>query len=85
MDTLVALLIAAIVGAFFVRGYLKTLKEQEEKSRASAAKGALFSEGKWSQMYRPRALRRCLSRRRDHDGDGQPEHGRRYAPPDAGV
>jgi thioredoxin reductase/Pyruvate/2-oxoacid:ferredoxin oxidoreductase delta subunit len=49
MDTLVALLIAVIVGVFFVRGYLKTLKKQEEKARESAAKGALFSEGPKSQ------------------------------------
>lgn len=49
MDTLVALVIAAIVGMFFLRGYLKTLKKQEEQARASAAKGALFSEGPKSQ------------------------------------
>jgi thioredoxin reductase (NADPH) len=49
MDTLVALAIAAIVGIIFVRGYLKGLKKQEEKARASAAKGALFSEGPKSQ------------------------------------
>src|SRR5450755_2103991 len=49
MDTLVALAIAAIVGIFFVRGYLKKLKKQEEQARASAAKGALFSEGPKSQ------------------------------------
>src|ERR1017187_9248365 len=49
MDTLVALVIAAIVGIFFVRGYLKNLKKQEEQARVSAAKGALFSEGPKSQ------------------------------------
>jgi thioredoxin reductase (NADPH) len=49
MDTLVALAIAAIVGIFFLRGYLKNLKKQEEKARASAARGALFSEGPKSQ------------------------------------
>src|SRR5450755_2572359 len=49
MDTLVALVIAAIVGMFFVRGYLKSLKKQEEQARASAAKGAVFSEGPKSQ------------------------------------
>jgi thioredoxin reductase (NADPH) len=49
MDTLVALAIAAIVGIIFVRGYLKSLKKQEEKARESAAKGALFSEGPKSQ------------------------------------
>ncbi len=49
MDTLAALAIAAVVGMFFVRGYLKSLKKQEERARASAAKGALFSEGPKSQ------------------------------------
>src|SRR5271165_5591829 len=49
MDTLVALVIAAVVGMFFVRGYLTSLKKQEEQARASAAKGALFSEGPKSQ------------------------------------
>lgn len=49
MDTLVALGIAAIVGSFFLRGYLKSLKKQEAQARASAAKGALFSEGPKSQ------------------------------------
>ena len=49
MDTIVALVIAAIVGIFFLRGYLKNLKKQEEQARASAAKGALFSEGPRSQ------------------------------------
>jgi putative YpdA family bacillithiol system oxidoreductase len=49
MDTLVALAIAAIVGIFFVRGYLKSLKKQEEQARASAAKGTLFSDGPKSQ------------------------------------
>jgi putative YpdA family bacillithiol system oxidoreductase len=49
MDTLVALIVAVIVGIFFVRGYLKSLKKQEENARASAAKGALFSEGPKSQ------------------------------------
>ncbi|MFI5102895.1 MAG: NAD(P)-binding domain-containing protein [Terriglobales bacterium] len=49
MDTLIALAIAVIVGIFFLRGYLKTLKKQEERARASAAKGALFSDGPKSQ------------------------------------
>jgi len=49
MDTIIALAIAAVVGMFFVRGYLKSMKKQEEQARASAAKGALFSEGPKSQ------------------------------------
>ena len=49
MDTIVALVVAAIIGSFFVRGYLKSLKKQAEHARASAAKGSLFSEGPKSQ------------------------------------
>ena len=49
MDTIVALVIAVVIGAFFLRGYLKGLKKQEAKARESAAKGALFSEGPKSQ------------------------------------
>ncbi len=49
MDTIIALAIAAIVGILFVRGYLKSLTKQEEQARASAAKGALFSDGPKSQ------------------------------------
>lgn len=49
MDTIISLAIAAIVGISFVRGYLKSLKKQEEQARASAAKGALFSDGPKSQ------------------------------------
>src|SRR5271169_3346908 len=49
MDTIVALVVAAVVGMFFVRGYLNSLKKQEQKAREAAAKGALFSEGPKSQ------------------------------------
>src|SRR5450759_3215155 len=49
MDTIVALVVAAVVGLFFVRGYLKSLKKQEEKARDAAARGAVFSEGPKSQ------------------------------------
>jgi len=49
MDTLIALAVAAIIGSFFVRGYLKGLKEREELARKSAEKGKLFSEGPRSQ------------------------------------
>ena len=49
MDTIIALAIAAIVGMFFVRGYLKSLKKQEKKAREAVAKGAVFSEGPKSQ------------------------------------
>jgi thioredoxin reductase (NADPH) len=49
MDTVVALVVAAVVGMFFVRGYLTSLKKQEEKAREAAARGAVFSEGPKSQ------------------------------------
>jgi thioredoxin reductase (NADPH) len=49
MDTLIALVIAALVTAFFLRGYLKNLKKRDERARAAAEKGKLFSEGPRSQ------------------------------------
>jgi thioredoxin reductase/Pyruvate/2-oxoacid:ferredoxin oxidoreductase delta subunit len=49
MDTLIALVIAALVTAFFLRGYLKALKKRDERARAAAEKGKLFSEGPRSQ------------------------------------
>jgi putative YpdA family bacillithiol system oxidoreductase len=49
MDNLVAILIAAVVCLFFLRGYLKGLKKREEAARQSAEKGKLFSEGPKSQ------------------------------------
>ena len=49
MDTLIAFAVAAIIGAFFLRSYLKGLKKREEASRASAEKGKLFSHGPTSQ------------------------------------
>src|SRR5271166_4500794 len=49
MDTIIALVIAAVVGIFFVRGYLKSLEKQEEKARDAVARGAVFSEGPKSQ------------------------------------
>jgi thioredoxin reductase/Pyruvate/2-oxoacid:ferredoxin oxidoreductase delta subunit len=49
MDTLIALIIAAVVSLFFLRGYLKNLKRREEQARRSAEKGKLFSEGPKSQ------------------------------------
>ena len=33
MDTLIAFAIAAVVGVFFLRGYLKSLKKLEEQAR----------------------------------------------------
>lgn len=49
MDTLIALVVAAVIGAFFLRGYLKSLKEREELAHKAAEKGKLFSEGPRSQ------------------------------------
>ncbi len=49
MDTLIALAVAAIIGSFFVRGYLKGLKEREATALKAAEKGKLFSEGPRSQ------------------------------------
>jgi thioredoxin reductase (NADPH) len=49
METLIALAITALVAAFFLRGYLKGLKQREEKARRSAEKGKLYSEGPKSQ------------------------------------
>jgi thioredoxin reductase (NADPH) len=49
MDTLITLVIAAIVSLVFVRGYLKKLKARDAKAKAAAEKGKLFSEGPRSQ------------------------------------
>jgi thioredoxin reductase (NADPH) len=49
METLTALVITTFVAAFFLRGYLKGLKEREEKARRSAEKGKLYSDGPKSQ------------------------------------
>jgi thioredoxin reductase (NADPH) len=49
MDTLIAFVVAAIISAFFLRGYLKSLKERDEKARQSAKKGELYSHGPRSQ------------------------------------
>ena len=49
MDTLIALIVAAVIGSFFLRGYLKDLKKRDEKARESAEKGKLFSEGPKAQ------------------------------------
>src|SRR5437588_10241113 len=49
MQTLIAFLVAVVITSFFVRGYLKSLKERDERARAAAEKGKLFSEGPKSQ------------------------------------
>jgi putative YpdA family bacillithiol system oxidoreductase len=49
MDTLIALIVAAVIGSVFLRGYLKSLKERDRKAQESAEKGKLFSEGPKAQ------------------------------------
>src|SRR5262249_11367177 len=43
------LVIAVVISMIFVRGYLKGLKERDEKARQAAEKGKLFSEGPKAQ------------------------------------
>jgi len=47
--SLVAFVVAVVVTMFFVRGYLKSLKEREARAHEAAEKGKLFSEGPKSQ------------------------------------
>ena len=49
MDSLIALVIAAVVSLFFMRGYLKSLKKRDELARQAAEKGKIFSDGPRSQ------------------------------------
>src|SRR5437870_3208989 len=49
MDTLLALGIAVVIAYFFLHRYLKGLKQTEQKARAAAEKGKLYSEGPKSQ------------------------------------
>jgi putative YpdA family bacillithiol system oxidoreductase len=49
MDTLIALIVAAVIGSFFLRGYLKGLEKRDQQARDSAEKGKLFSEGPKAQ------------------------------------
>ncbi len=49
MDSLIALIVAVVVTSFFLRGYLKSLKDREARARAAAEKGKLFSDGPKSQ------------------------------------
>ncbi len=45
MDTLFAFIIAALVTAFFVHSYLKSLKKRDTLAREAAEKGKSYSEG----------------------------------------
>ncbi len=49
MDMFITLLIAACISIFFLRRYLNNLKKRDEKARAAAEKGKLFSEGPRAQ------------------------------------
>ena len=49
MDTVITLAIAAAICAFFLRGYLKSLKVREQKAQKAAEKGKLMSEGPRAQ------------------------------------
>jgi thioredoxin reductase/Pyruvate/2-oxoacid:ferredoxin oxidoreductase delta subunit len=49
MNTLVALVVAAVISLFFMRGYLKGLKERDKRAHAAMEKGKLFSEGPKAQ------------------------------------
>ncbi|HEX4997611.1 MAG TPA: NAD(P)-binding domain-containing protein, partial [Terriglobia bacterium] len=49
MDTFIGLIVAAIITAFFLRGYLKSLKKREIRAEESAKKGQLFSDGPQGQ------------------------------------
>ncbi len=49
MDTLIAFVVAGFMTLFFVRAYLKSLKERDKRAHEAAEKGKLFSEGPRSQ------------------------------------
>jgi len=49
MDTLIALVVAAGMTTFFLRGYLKSLKERDRKAKDAVEKGKTFSEGPRAQ------------------------------------
>ena len=46
---MIALIVAVLLTAFFLRGYLKSLKDRDAKARVAAEKGKLFTEGPKSQ------------------------------------
>ena len=49
MDTLIALVVAAGMTTFFLRGYLKSLKERDRQAKDAVEKGKMFSEGPRAQ------------------------------------
>ncbi len=49
MNTLIALVVAALITSFFLRGYFKSLKERDKRAREAMEKGKMFSEGPKAQ------------------------------------
>src|SRR5690349_88409 len=49
MGNLLAFVIAAVITLCLLRGYLKQLRNREERAREAAGKGKLFSEGPMAQ------------------------------------
>jgi thioredoxin reductase (NADPH) len=49
MESLIAIVVAAVITLLFVRGYLKGLKKRDEEARKSAEKGKLYSHGPQAQ------------------------------------
>jgi putative YpdA family bacillithiol system oxidoreductase len=49
MESLVAIIVAAVLTLVFVRGYLKGLKKRDEEARRAAEKGKLYSHGPQAQ------------------------------------
>jgi thioredoxin reductase/Pyruvate/2-oxoacid:ferredoxin oxidoreductase delta subunit len=49
MDTLIAFIVAAVATVVFVRIYLKRLEKRDERARAAAEKGKLYSHGPRAQ------------------------------------
>jgi thioredoxin reductase (NADPH) len=52
MDTLIAFIVAAVVTVVLVRIYLKRLEKRDERARAAAEKGKLYSHGPRAQHPR---------------------------------
>jgi thioredoxin reductase/Pyruvate/2-oxoacid:ferredoxin oxidoreductase delta subunit len=49
MDTLIAIVITALISAFFLWNYMKGLRESEARAKAAAEKGKLYSHGPRAQ------------------------------------
>jgi putative YpdA family bacillithiol system oxidoreductase len=49
MDTLIAFVIAALIGAVFLRGYLKGIKKRDKQAHEAVEKGKMYSHGPRAQ------------------------------------